>query len=445
LSLAGSAVADDPGSTPAPAPDPAPANASEPAPAPTAEAAPVGPIYRDAAGIPIDKELEAWTVSESLTSVELELDDIYQPRDAMIEIPGFDSLIDKIIAGSNQLNDATGLRLGVAYTMIFQQASGGPGYRSGASGDLDIMGSWTALGRGTPNTGELIFSVEERFAIGYQPASALRGVLGTLNAPTNGFNDRGFVVRDFYWLQRVFDGKLGLALGRGDTSDFFGGHRMQSLNVSFSNRSFSANTVIPSPGHGLFTGFSVRPIDQFYATAGVANAYGSTTINDMQYLDEWKFFYFGEFGFTPMIDGVGPGRYRVVLWHIDSRDIRTETPSDSGYSIIADQDIGERFMVFARFGQAENGDVTGIKWAAEGGGGIRGLLGATSNMTGLAFSYSAPSADGSPDEKVIECFHRFQLTRHTQLSVGVQGIFDPSNSPDTDALAVFTARFRIVF
>jgi hypothetical protein len=269
-------------------------------------------------------------------------------------------------------------------------------------------------------------------------------VLGTLHPPTNGFNDRGFVVRDVYWIQRLFDGKLGFALGRGDTSDFFGGHRMQSLNVSFSNRSLSANTVIPSPGHGMFAGVSFRPIDQFYATIGGANAYGSTTINDMKYLEEGKFFTFGEFGYTPEIKDLGSGRYRLVLWNIDARDRRVDTPSDYGFSVIADQDIGERLLIFARYGYADDGGVTNIRWSAEGGFGVRGLLGSIDNLTGLGFAYTDPNAAGADDEKIIEAFHRFQLTRHTQFSLGIQGIFDPANSDD-DALAVFTARFRIVF
>lgn len=386
-----------------------------------------------------------WAEGEALTSTPEELDDIFRPKNATLDVPALDGPIDRFIAATARLEDSTGLRLGFAYTTIFQQASGGPGRRRGASGDLDIMGAWTLIGRGTPNTGQLIFSFEERHNIGPEPASNLRSVLGTLHPPTNGFNDRGAVVRDVYWIQRLLDGKIGFALGRGDTSDFFGGHRMQSLNNSFSNRSLAANTVIPSPGHGIFAGFSVRPVDEFYATVGTANSYGSTNINDMSYLDESSFFSFGEFGYTPTIEGMGLGAYRVVLWHIDSREERNVSPSDHGFSLIADQRFGERFQIFARYGYADDGRVTGIRQSGEIGMGLRGLLGSDDNMTGLAFAYSEARASGSQDEKILECFHRWQLTRHTQFSVGVQGIFDPSNDPDTDSVAVFTTRFRIAF
>lgn len=426
---------------------PAVAASGQPDPAPTSgQTVPTPEADTSKAALSLDyTPYDEWTGGEAPTSTAKELDDIYQPKDATLDVPFFDGPLDRFLAATASLEQSTGLRLGFAYTTIFQQASGGSGYRRGASGDLDIMGAWTLIGRGTPNTGQLIFSFEERHKFGPEPASNLRSVLGTLHPPTNGFNDRGEVVRDVYWIQRLLDGKLGFALGRGDTSDFFGAHRMQSLNNSFSNRSLSANTVIPSPGHGMFAGFSVRPVDEFYATVGIANAYGSTTINDIPYLDENSFFSFGEFGYTPTIEGLGLGGYRVVLWHIDSRDIRNVSPSDRGFSLIADQRIGERFQLFARYGYADDGRVTGIRQSGEFGMGVRGLLGSEDNMTGLAFAYSEARTAGARDEKILECFHRWQFTRHTQFSIGVQGIFDPSNDPDTDAVAVFTTRLRIAF
>ncbi|TVQ33867.1 MAG: hypothetical protein EA376_01135 [Phycisphaeraceae bacterium] len=383
---------------------------------------------------------QRWVPGESPASATSELDAIYKPAEALLEAPPLDGPIDRFLEATASLEEATGLRLGFAYTMIFQQASGGPGRRRGASGDFDIIGAWTLLGRDTPDTGTLVFSFEERHKIGPLSANALRGELGTLHPPTNGFNDRGFVVRDIYWIQRLFEDRFRFAFGRGDTSDFFGAHRMQSLNVSFSNRAFSANTVVPSPGHGLFAGFSVRPSDQFYATIGGANAYGQTSINDMKYLSEGDFFTFGEFGFTPEIEGLGSGRYRAVLWHMDARG-RRDIPSDKGFSIILDQDLGEQLLAFARYGYADEA-ITSIRSSFEIGGGIRGLLGSPDNMTGVAFAYSEPT-QGS-DEKVIEAFQRWQLTRHSQFTLGVQGIFDPSNS-DADSLAVFTVRYRITF
>lgn len=385
------------------------------------------------------------TQTDNATTIEYDFEEILEDKEPTLELDSVDGLLDRVVEATRSLQDKTGLLLGFAYTMLFQQASAGPGDRTGTSGDIDLFGDWTLIGRGTPNTGRLFFSGEYRFKVGDQPASDLRGQIGSLQGTTGGFNDRGWAVRDIFWAQRLFDGKLRFLIGRADISDYFGGHWLQGINHFFSNRNFSANSTTAFPaGHVTAGGLSIVPVDWFYFSAGMANGYGRSTINDMKYLDEADFFYSAEAGFTPTIEGVGHGRYRVFFWHMDERDLLS-LPDDWGFSVIAEQRIGEEFQVFARYGWAEDGSLTGIKSAAEIGGAVWGLLGSRDNITGIAFGVSEPANDDLRDEYVVEGFHRFQLTRHTQFSVGMQGIFDPSNAPDDDAIAVLSLRFRIAF
>jgi hypothetical protein len=163
----------------------------------------------------------------------------------------------------------------------------------------------------------------------------------------------------------------------------------------------------------------------------------------MQFLDEGKFFFFGEVGFTPTIEGMGRGRYSILFWHMDERDL-INSPSDEGFTIVLEQDLTDRLHVFARYGLADDGRLTGIEQSAQVGVGLRGLLGSPDNLTAAAFGYSDPTGTGR-DEKVVEVFHRFQVSPHVQFSTGVQGIFDPTNAPEDDALAVLTFRMRIAF
>ncbi|MBX3387360.1 MAG: carbohydrate porin [Phycisphaeraceae bacterium] len=387
---------------------------------------------------------EPWTGGEAPTSTPIELEDIYVPRRGVLDMPALDRPFDQIVDWSRSLEVAIGLRLGFAYTMVFQQATGGPGDRAGSAGDLDLFGTWTLLGRGTKNTGQLVFSGEYRHKIGPISAFDLRNEVGSLQRTTNGFNDRGWVVRDLYWVQRLFEDRLRLGIGRADPSDFFGSHWMQNLNASFFNRAFSANSVVPSPGHGTTGGFSIRPTDEFFITAGLSNMYGRSTINDWDTLDEGDFFTFVEFGFTPTIKDLGRGRYRLLIWHADAR-VDNGNPSDRGFSIVADQELGEVLQIFARYGFADEGTLTGIRSSFEIGLGFRGLLGAPNNLTGAAFAYSTAPSGGGQDEKILETFHRWQLTGFTQFSIGAQAIIDPSNNPDDDVVGVFSARFRIAF
>lgn len=328
--------------------------------------------------------------------------------------------------------------------MLFQQASGGPGQRSGGAGDIDFMSAWTLLGRDTANTGTLILTGEYRFQIGEQPPAFLGRELGTLTNVTSAFNDRGWVVRDAYWLQRLFDGKLRFIIGRGDISDFIGGMRMQNVNNSFLNRAFSGNAAVAYPaGHGPAAGLSFVPNDLFYVTGGIQNGYSTSTTMGLNTLGDGDFFYGIEAGITPNFEGLGRGRYRVMYWYMDNRPLLA-LPSDQGISIIADQDIGDRWMAFARYGHSD-ATLTNIQNMGQIGVGVRGLLGSPDDFTGLGASYADPPGPGARAEKVVEVFHRWQLTMRTQFTIGAQLIVDPSNAPNDDALGVFSARFRFDF
>lgn len=440
--------------TPPPAQPPAAVQSAEPPSETPTEPAPRPPLLTvpefklgapdfslPAAGSPGD---DGFSTGDTPTSTINELDDILTPRRGVFHLQELEAPLDEVVRALLDFEQSTGLRFGMAYTMLFQQATGGPGKRSGGAGDLDFMTSWTLLGRGTQDTGTLVFTFEYRFQIGEQPPSFLGRSLGTLTNVTGAFNDRGWVVRDAYWIQRLFEGRVRILAGRADPSDFSGGTRMQNVNNSFFNRAFSANPVVAYPnGHGPTVGISVAPTDLFYATFGASNAYSSTTTSGLDTLDEWDLFTFCEFGFTPEIDGLGRGRYRVMLWHMDARS-ENNLPSDQGISVILEQDFGTDVLAFLRYGYSD-ANLTNIQNMVSGGVGVRGLLGSADNLTGLAASWAEPPGAGARDEKVVEVFQRWQLTKRTQFTLGAQLIVDPSNSPNDDALGVFSARFRIDF
>ena len=343
----------------------------------------------------------------------------------------------------DQLAERTNIRFGFANTILFQQASGGPGNRSGAGGDLDLLARWTAVGAGTKDTGVLAFAAEYRYQIGNRAPSALGGEIGTLLPTTNGFGERPMVVKELYWDQRLFEDRLRFALGRIDPENLFGGHRLQSANTFFLNKAFSSNPTVAYPGPGLAAAVQIKPVPWLYIDGGITDANGKATVGNFEgFFDAGEFLAFAEAGVTPTIEGLGTGRYRVALWHIDSRE-DAGVSSDQGITVSLDQDIGATFIVFARYGHAD-GDVTGVTNSVQGGVGIKDVLGAE-NMLGIAAAWSEPKGDGRRDEKVLEVFQRFQVTETAQFTVGAEVIFDPSNAPDDDVLGVFSARLRISF
>jgi carbohydrate-selective porin OprB len=392
-----------------------------------------------------DVEDLSWTPGLSPDAPVAELEEMYARRRGYFQVPLISDGLDYAYDRRNELDDKLGLRIGTAYTMLFQGLSGGPWDQYGGAGDFDLMMSWTAIGRGTENTGRFVFDLEDRHEIGSRTPNSLGGQISTLQPTANLFNDRGFVVRDVFWAQRLYEGQLRFIIGRADSTDYFGSTWMQGANNSFVNRMFAANPTIVAPGHGPATGLSYRPNDHdFYASAGVANAYGTTTTASIDSLfEEWTLFSWGEVGWTPTFEPLGRGRYTISGWHIGEREL-TGQASDWGLSIIADQQINETVQAFARWGHANDG-VANIRDYVQGGAGFRGLMGDPGDMAGIAFSYAFPSDSSLQQEKVLEGFYRWQLTRFSQVSVGAQAIFDPGNGPDHDVVGAFWGRLRIVF
>jgi porin len=338
----------------------------------------------------------------------------------------------------------TGLRLGFAATGLALKAYGADD-PSGSAYDLDFMSGWTLVGRGTQDTGTLVVTGEFRDKIGTDPASNVGPQLGTLINTSNAFNDRGWVVRDAYWLQRFYDGKLRVLVGRADTSDFVGQQPMQNVNSMFVNRHLSANPTVPFPGHGPTIGVSYRPSDRYYVTGGVANGYNVTTETGISSISDSDFFYSAEAGWTPQIEGMGAGRYSVMVWHIDARtENGFASPSDDGVTLVAGQQLSNRLQVWGRYAHA-GGETTNIRNLAQAGIGYSGAFGSPSNVSGLAASFAEPRSSASRDEKVVEVFQRIQLGRFTQFSAGFQMVFDPGNNPDEDRFELLYARLRHAF
>lgn len=373
-----------------------------------------------------------------------ELEELQEPETPILDPVQYSGLSGLLRTRFDSLYEDTGLRLGFAATALALKAYGA-GDPSGSAYDLDFMSGWTLVGRGTRDTGTLVVTGEFRDKLGTDPASRVGPQLGTLINTTNAFNDRGWVVRDAYWLQRFYDGRLRVLVGRADTSDYVGQQPMQNVNSLFANRSFSANPTAPFPGHGPTIGVSYRPGDSFYVTGGVANGYATTTQTGMSSVSDGDFFYSVEAGWTPRFEGMGTGRYSVMVWRIDERtENGFNSPSDDGVTVVAGQQLGNRLQVWGRYAHA-GGETTNIRNLWQAGMGYGGLFGSPSNMTGLAASYADPRSNASREEKVVEAFQRIQLSRFTQFTAGFQMVFDPGNNPDDDQFELLYARLRHAF
>ena len=378
------------------------------------------------------------------TAAEEELDQIYEPHTAMFNLPYLELPFNALLAGQTKLDEAIGLRAGFAYSQLYQQASGGPGQRWAMGGRIDGMFAWTLLGRDTENTGRVVVSFDHRFTIGSDiPPTQLAGQIGSLVGTTGGFSDRGFVVRDVFWDQRLFDGRLRVVIGRGSPDDYVGSHRLQTSNFGFVNTNLSGNVTMAFPGTGPMAVVSVEPTEQFYMTAGAANAYGNATVISFNRLtSEGQIYAFGEVGLLPDIKDVGRGRIALTGWNMPGREL-SNLPSDWGFNLTIEQYFAERWWAYARYGYANQGSLNGVTNAWSAAVAIDGLLGSPDNLTGIGFGYAQPANHSARDETSFEAFQRFQLTNHIQFSTGAQAIINPSFALHSGVVGVFSFRLRI--
>lgn len=395
-----------------------------------------------------DIENLSWTPGVAPTATEAVLEDARAPRRGYVDVPGMSPAFDFALDGLDSLYDLTGLKFGSSYSMLFQGLTGGTGIngepypRYGGAGRFDLLSSWTVVGRDSENIGQFVINGDDRFAIGERSPLSLGANIATLQPTAATFTDRGWALRDFFYEQRLWHGQIRFLLGRAAPTEYFASTWMQSAQNSFVNRVFAKPATIAAPGHGPSAGMAYRPNDSdFYISGGAANAYGTTTDTGFNTLDRGTFFTFGEGGWTPTFNSL-EGRYTISGWHVGERT-QIGLPEDWGVTAVADQQLSSMVDVFARYGYSEAATFR-IHHLAQAGLGWRGLIGSTNDMTGLAFSWQSPRGDNLREEKVVETFYRAQVTRFMQLSVGVQVIVDPGQSP-IDLVGAFWGRVRILF
>ena len=356
------------------------------------------------------------------------------------------SLIDPAVKILNDQLDKVGLKVGFAYTAVFQAASNGPGTRTAAGGDADFFGNWRLLGsKDDPNKGLLYFAMENRHDLGTGIApNALGGQIGSLWPTTNGFGEQVFTVKELYWQQHIQKDLLVLRIGKLDPENYYNSNYWQSDSLYFLNSAFSSFPVRAFPGQGLGLNITSKPADFWYISAGVQDAQGKKTTSGFNTLfGDHNLFSAFEIGLTPTIPNWGKGTYRFTPWYRDAGESNGK-PYDTGFDISIDQRIGEHFIPFFRWGIGK-GNINGIEDMISTGLGWQGKLLTPSDVVGLGGAWGRPSNHSLRDQFATEIFYRLQVSPDNQFTIGYQLIVDPSNAPTTDAVGVFELRWRITF
>ena len=306
-----------------------------------------------------------------------------------------------------------------------------------------FYGTWTATGRDTPDSGALIFKLENRSAVGSHISTQELGPsLGYAGLFASTYSDAGLVLTNLYWRKWFAGGRGGFVVGQVDVYDYTNVNSISSPWTGFANLEFQQQSTFGGPSQGLGAAVQWRLSDRWTVLGGLANANGDPS-------DPWdsadKLFDSGE-TFKHLALGWSPewaNRYddlvQLTIWQVDERK---EAGVEGGYGLsFAASGSSGPWRPFLRAGYAKDAGVA-LDRAVSMGFGYDARDG--SDLAGLGVAWGR-APDSSRDQYTLEAFYRFDWTDFLQLTPSIQYVANPANDPNTDSILVLGARLRVFF
>ncbi len=349
-----------------------------------------------------------------------------------------------------QFKEKTELDFGIDYNSLGFAATESPGDDTAASGAFRVFGEWELLRRGTPNSGSLIFKVENRHAYTDVAPSAFGNELGYAGLPSSVFSDQGWRATHLFWQQRFAEGRGVSYLGFLDITDYTDIYALASPWTGFSNLAFQtgSGTIggLPDGAFGTMLGGFLT--DNLYLVGSIADANGDATDpwgGFDTFFNDFETFKSAEIGWTTEQEELFLNNAHVTFWQIDERSA-AGTPDGWGVNFSLSASIGAAWLPYIRGGWADDG---GSLYQASISSGFGYSRRPGQSMLGLGLNWSRPneSTYGSDldDQFTIELFQQLQLSEGIEITPSLQYIIDPALNPTDDSIVLFGLRVRAAF
>jgi porin len=355
------------------------------------------------------------------------------------------------------LYEATHLKLGAAFTHLFQWLSEAPlgDDTWGTASDLDILGTWEAVNRGEPNQGQLYFQFEGRWEYGTTGPERLGTLgVGTLIGTANTFSayTPTFILRNLYWQQG----------GKESTWAFRVGKVTPDATLSTSAHIASPLTFLPTAGTGPFanalpdSGLGIIGAwhfnDRFKMLGVFSDANGDRS--DFGDITEGDFYKAVELAVKIAPRTPKAGYSKLALWHTDgTKDGQAANgnlgPDGWGYFLKHEQELTAegRAVLVLRYGWSSNESAV---YEQQAGAHFllydpTGLTRLQNDLLGVAYNWAQVAVSGVDGDSNLEIFYRFPIFPQVDTTVSYQLIINPALDPSNDNASVFSLRLRTTF
>lgn len=135
-------------------------------------------------------------------------------RESEAAVPARVDLLHRYFGFKQQVEEDYGFNFGFDYNALLQYATQSLGEDTAAGGVFRAFGQWTLTGRGTENTGKLVYKVENRHSLGTDIAPQDLGFeVGYAGLTAVPFSDIGWALTNLFWNQHLLANLVGFVAG----------------------------------------------------------------------------------------------------------------------------------------------------------------------------------------------------------------------------------------
>jgi porin len=354
------------------------------------------------------------------------------------------------------VNEKTGLEYQFAYTNVltaYGKKNDDETQVYAASGSLDIMLGAKIVGWKHPeHNGTIYVRMVHRHNY-LDPDKATPMYFGFENGASHlvgtTFRDYTFRFNELQYTQKLFDSRLGFAIGKIDPTNYFTAHALIAPTNQFLGYAIASHPVInwPDPGWGFVLAGAPHP--NIYVGFGLHDARGDV-YRDGQPLYggrdffDGRFFYVAEVGYVASFEERYFKRisfnYSHTAQYVDAVADAVSNVNNS-YAFNAMWMFKEKFLPMVKFG-ISNGEGFNVLSRANVAV-ANGMRFKSHDILGLGFAWDRPVGEDPRDQYIIEVYYRLNLMDNFEISPDLQLVIHPAFAPNTDIGAYISIRTRI--